>query len=96
MATKKTAKPATKTPARPRRPRDVNQFAHALINEMTERNEDKPSPVSPEISQYMATLGRKGGLKGGNSRMAMLTEEQRSDLASKAAHALWAKRRAKN
>jgi len=42
----------------------------------------------------MAAMGRKRGLKGGKSRMAPLTDEERSDLASKAARALWAKKRA--
>jgi hypothetical protein len=49
--------------------------------------------IDPDVSRVMAAMGRKGGLKGGVSRMALLTDEQRSDLASKAAHAMWAKRR---
>ncbi len=32
---------------------------------------------------------RKGGLKGGKTRMEMLTKEQRSNLAKQAAQARW-------
>jgi hypothetical protein len=35
------------------------------------------------------TLGRKGGLKGGNARAEKLTPEQRSEIAKKAAAARW-------
>jgi hypothetical protein len=40
-------------------------------------------------------LGRKGGLKGGPARAAMLTPEQRSQSAKKAVTARWAKAKAK-
>lgn len=36
-------------------------------------------------------LGRRGGLKGGPARAAVLTPEQRSDAASKAARTRWSK-----
>jgi hypothetical protein len=36
-------------------------------------------------------LGRRGGLKGGKARMALLSPEERSSLASKAATAKAAK-----
>ena len=39
-------------------------------------------------------LGRKGGLKGGPARAAMLTPEQRSQSAKKAVTARWAKAKA--
>lgn len=38
-----------------------------------------------------AVSGRKGGLKGGVTRMAQLTPEQRSELAKKAAAKRWKK-----
>lgn len=34
-------------------------------------------------------LGRKGGLKGGATRLKKLTAEQRSEIAEKAAKARW-------
>ena len=36
-------------------------------------------------------LGRLGGLKGGKARAAMLTAEQRLEMAKKAATARWGK-----
>lgn len=83
---------------RPKRPSDPSRWAHQLVQESTE---EKPE-VAPEaakvteaeVSRVMAAMGRKGGLKGGRRRMALLTDEQRSDLASKAAHAMWARKRA--
>lgn len=47
-----------------------------------------PEPVPPTTKQV---AGRAGGLKGGVKRMADLTEEQRKELAQKAAGARWAK-----
>ena len=38
-------------------------------------------------------LGRKGGLKGGKARMALLSPKERSALARKAVMARWAKRK---
>ncbi len=38
-------------------------------------------------------IGRKGGLKGGKSRAAVLTPEQRKEIAQRAAQARWAKKR---
>jgi hypothetical protein len=38
-----------------------------------------------------ATSGRKGGLKGGASRAARLSPEERSEAARKAARARWQK-----
>ena len=40
-------------------------------------------------------LGRRGGLKGGPARAAVLTPEQRSQSAQKAVTARWAKAKAK-
>jgi hypothetical protein len=37
-------------------------------------------------------LGRRGGKKGGPARAAKLTEEQRREIARKAARARWQKR----
>lgn len=43
---------------------------------------------------YAVALGRKGGLKGGPSRAANMTPEQRSESARNAVLARWAKERA--
>jgi hypothetical protein len=47
--------------------------------------------LSKEIRKYFSSLGKKGGPKGGKSRMQQLTVEQRSELAKKAAAARWQK-----
>jgi hypothetical protein len=38
-------------------------------------------------------LGRRGGLKGGKARAAILTAEERTDIARKAAQTRWDKER---
>jgi hypothetical protein len=48
--------------------------------------------VKSDISRYLSKIGRRGGLKGGVSRMASLTPAERKDLARKAATARWSKR----
>jgi len=47
-----------------------------------------PDPVPPTTKQV---AGRAGGLKGGIKRMANMTDEQRKELAEKAAKARWSK-----
>ena len=42
----------------------------------------------------MAQMGRKGGKIGGKRRAANMTEQQRSEAASTAARARWAKLKA--
>jgi hypothetical protein len=42
------------------------------------------------VSQYLASIGRKGGKASGKARMVKLTPEQRSEVARKAAAARWA------
>jgi hypothetical protein len=95
MATKKAKKPATKTLARPKRPRDVNQLAQFLVRATTERDietPEQPAVTKSEISRVMAELGRRGGEIGGKRRLETLTQERRSQIAYKAAQARWAKK----
>lgn len=40
-------------------------------------------------------LGRLGGLRGGKARMAMLSDEEKSELGKKAAKARWERYRAR-
>ena len=47
--------------------------------------------MKPDISAYLAEIGRRGGKKGGPARMATLTRKQRQELARKAANARWSK-----
>jgi hypothetical protein len=41
------------------------------------------------VSEYLAQIGRKGGLASGKARMQKLTPEQRSEVARQAAAARW-------
>jgi hypothetical protein len=52
-------------------------------------------PSKSVISQVMAEMGRKGGKIGGKRRLVTLTPEERSQIASDAARARWAKPKAK-
>lgn len=42
-----------------------------------------------EVSKYLSSIGRKGGLKGGKSRADKLSQERRKEIAKKAASARW-------
>jgi hypothetical protein len=50
-----------------------------------------PTPP-PNLSEYMRAIGRKGGLIGGERRLKTMTEEERHNIAAKAARARWKKR----
>ena len=54
----------------------------------------KPTLVSLEVSRVMAEMGRRGGKIGGKHRAQRMTDEQRSNAATLAARARWAKRKA--
>ena len=96
MAAKKKApkaKAARKAVDQPRRPRDVNQLAHFLVQATTEQEEvEDPKPVTvskSDISRVMAELGRRGGRIGGAKRAASMTPERRREIALKAARSRW-------
>jgi hypothetical protein len=47
-----------------KRPADVNQLAHFLVEQSTAEKEEQPvQPTKSEISRIMAAMGRKGGQK---------------------------------
>lgn len=80
-------------------PKDANRLAHAMVKFHTEELQEPPNPPEPKeqppersaISQYLAEIGRKGGLKGGKARADKLTKEQRQKIAQKAAKSRWSK-----
>jgi hypothetical protein len=45
------------------------------------------------LREYLAKLGRKGGLKGGKARAAKMTAQERSESARRAVQARWAKQK---
>lgn len=76
---------------KPKRPRDANQLAAAIVAEATseDREEEK---AEPEKNPAAVALGRLGGLKGGKARAAKLSPRQRQEIARKAALARWQKK----
>jgi hypothetical protein len=52
--------------------------------------------LPPEMREYLAKLGKKGGKIGGKARAAGMTPEQRSESARKAVSARWAKQGTKS
>ena len=77
---KKPAVRKPKTPAKPKRP--LGQGA-------------TPAPLDFDAAYraHMAKLGAKGGKVGGKRRLETMTNDERSAAASKAARAMWAKRK---
>jgi hypothetical protein len=75
---------------RPKRPRDVNQLAKAIVDLSV--GEVQPDP-DPDQGKDPAAIvrGRLGGAKGGNARARKLTMARRSEIARKAAIARWKK-----
>ena len=65
--------------------KDFSQIAFDVVQRATG---DAPEPAPKTARQENS---RKGGLKGGTSRMDAMTPEQRSELAKKAAKARWNK-----
>jgi hypothetical protein len=57
------------------------------------KNVTRERQVSTEtmmtITQYLATIGRKGGIKGGKARARILSPERRVEIATKAAEVRW-------
>lgn len=74
----------------PKRPRDANKLAFQIVQESV--GEDEPTPKDNDVKDPAAVaLGRKGGLKGGKARAMVLSAQQRSDIARKAAQTRWNK-----
>jgi hypothetical protein len=69
----------------PQRPRDLNQWAKAMVDIATGEVKDATTE-SPKQAR-----ARKAGVKGGPARASVLTPEQRSEIAHVAARARWKK-----
>jgi len=69
-----------------KRPRDLNQLAKLIVDIATGEVEDTASP-----SKRIPSTRSKGGVKGGKSRAATLSSEQRQEIAKLAARARWKK-----
>ena len=78
-----------------KRPRDPNQLAKWIVEQSTvEAPVEQPVSVPADLSQYMAAMGRKGGMVGGKRRLVTMTATQRKKAAQKAAQARWGSKKA--
>lgn len=82
---------ASMAPKRPKRPRDLNQFAKLMVDLATGNAEDRPMPEDHK-NPAAVQLGRLGGQKGGAARAKKLSAKRRSEIARKAAQARYGKR----
>ena len=73
---------------RPKRPRDLNQLAKAIVDQATG---NAPEPEPDTRNPAAVALGAKGASKGGQARAKNMTAEERSDIAKRAAAARWKK-----
>jgi hypothetical protein len=77
-----------------KRPRDPNQLAKWIVEQSTsEAVAESPVQAPPNLSAYMAAMGRKGGKVGGKRRLVTMTAAARKRAASKAAQARWGKKK---
>lgn len=72
-------------------PKDPNQLAYEIVKVSTEKDEEAKEKSA--VSEYLARIGRKGGIKGGRARAKRLTAEQRVSIARNAAKTRWKKPR---
>lgn len=64
--------------------KDFTQVAFSVVQQATG---EEPKPIVTPKQE----AGRKGGLKGGAKRMSDLSDDEKSELAKKAAKARWEK-----
>ena len=76
-------------------PKDPNQLAAEIVRLSTEEPTDEPLHARSPVSEYLAKIGRKGGLKGGKARAKKLSAKERKAVAIKAAQARWSKKKRK-
>jgi len=80
-----------KTPHK-KRPRDPAQLAKLIVDIAAGEVEDREvTPEEQGKDPAAVSLGRRGGLKGGQARAIVLTKERRTVIAKKAADARWKK-----
>jgi hypothetical protein len=77
----------------PKRPRDTNQLAKLMVDILTGQAEDRePTPEEQGKNLEAVIKGRRGGLKGGKARAAVLSDEERKASAVNAARARWSRK----
>lgn len=76
-----------------KRPRDANQLAKCIVDIATDSAvEVVPAQAGRVKDEAAVSLGRRGGLKGGLARANKLTEQERREIASKAARSRWGRK----
>lgn len=86
-----------KRSSRKKQERESSVTAFRVVQEATAEPDDSPDgekkPFDIEGKNPNAVaLGRLGGKKGGKGRTAKLAQEQRSEIARKAAQVRWSKK----
>jgi hypothetical protein len=72
----------------PKRPRDVNSLAKAILDEAT--GDTAPAATTGDGKNSAAVaLGKLGGAKGGQARAKKLTKARRAAIAQQGARARW-------
>jgi hypothetical protein len=74
--------------------KDTQQLARRVLDSVVPDAE--PMITVRDKNQAAVALGRLGGLKGGKARAAKLSDEERQEIAKKAAKARWKKPRQKD
>ncbi len=78
---------------RTKKAHDVNVRAFDIVQRATGKAKTvKPKAKPRRKNPNAVSLGRLGGKKGGKARSAMLTPEQRREIAKIAAQARWKKK----
>ena len=81
--------------SKPKRPRDPNLLARSVVEDLigeTMEGKPMPPPLALHIKNLAAVaLSRLGASKGGVARALVLSANQRSKIARKAAKARWGK-----
>ena len=88
-------------PKRSSKQKDPAEIARRVLDAVVPDGEDAPieepeQEQQPEKNPAAVALGRLGGKKGGPARAAKLTQEQRSEIARKAAAKRWSKQKRSN
>lgn len=88
---KKTVRPRRPSSRPPKRPTDVNEVAHLLVERSTQGGgqPELAPPTQTDISRVMSELGKRGGKIGGKRRAESMTKERRREIALKAARSRW-------
>ena len=78
-------------PTRSSKPRDANQMAKHILDQLTGDAPKVEPPPAPVKKPAAVAHGKLGGMKGGAARAAALRPRKRKEIAQKAAQARWSK-----